>query len=59
MQHTISFLEEIDKINDAFPVVLYCTKCDRLRLMKIERGSEKLAHRCTACGTARWRGPDR
>jgi hypothetical protein len=55
MPHTISFSEEIDKINDAFPVVLYCTKCDRLRLMKIERGSDKLAHRCTACGVARQR----
>ena len=53
MPHTISFSEEIDKINDAFPVVLYCTKCDRLQLMKLERGSDKLAHRCTACGTAR------
>jgi hypothetical protein len=55
MPHTISFSEEIDKINDAFPVVLYCAKCDRLRPMKIERGPEKLAHRCTACGAARWR----
>jgi hypothetical protein len=59
MPHTISFLEEIDKINDAFPVVLYCTKCDRLRLMKIERNSDKLAHRCTACGVARARGSGR
>ena len=39
MRRTISFSEEIDKINDVFPVVLYCAKCDRLRLMKIERGS--------------------
>jgi hypothetical protein len=53
MPRTISFSEEIDKINDEFPVVLYCTKCDRLRLMKIERGPDKLAHRCTACGTSR------
>jgi hypothetical protein len=59
MPDTISFSEEIDKINDAFPVVLYCTKCDRLRPMKIERASDKLAHRCTACGTARWRGSGR
>jgi hypothetical protein len=56
MPRTILFSEEIDKINDAFPVVLYCAKCDRLLLMKIERGSEKLAHRCIACGTARRRG---
>jgi hypothetical protein len=53
MRRTVSFWEEIDKINHAFPVVLYCTKCDRLRLMKIKRNSDKLAHRCTACGTAR------
>jgi hypothetical protein len=59
MPHTISFSEEIEKINDASPVVLYCTKCDRLRLMKIERSSDKLAHRCTACGTARGRGSGR
>jgi hypothetical protein len=59
MPHTISFPEEIDKINDAFPVSLYCTKCDRLRLMKIECGSDKLVHRCTACGMPRWRGSDR
>jgi hypothetical protein len=59
MPHTISFSKEIDKINDAFPVVLYCTKCDSLRPMKIERASDKLAHRCTACGTARWRGSGR
>jgi hypothetical protein len=43
MPHTISFSEEIDKINEAFPVVLYCAKCDRLRQMKIERGSDELA----------------
>jgi hypothetical protein len=55
MPHTISFLDEIDKINDAFPVLLYCGKCNRLRLMKIEHSSDKLAHRCTACGKARWR----
>jgi hypothetical protein len=55
MPHTISFSEEIDKINDAFPVVLYCANCDHLRLMKIERGSDKFAHRCTACGAARCR----
>jgi hypothetical protein len=59
MPHTISFSEEIDKINHAFPVVLYCAKCDRLRLIKIERKSDKLAHRCTACGRARRRGFDR
>jgi hypothetical protein len=59
MPRVISFSEEIDKINDAFPVVLYCAKCDRLRLMRIERGADKLAHRCTACGTARWRGSGR
>jgi len=59
MPHTISFSKEIDKINDAFPVVLYCTKCDSLRPIKIERASDKLAHRCTACGTARWRGSGR
>jgi len=59
MPHTISFLEEIDKINDAFPVVLHCTKCDRLRPMKIDRSSNKLAHKCTACGTARRRGSGR
>jgi hypothetical protein len=59
MPHSISFSEEIEKINDAFPVVLYCTKCDRLRLMKIERGSDKLAHRCTACGMARRRRSSR
>jgi hypothetical protein len=59
MPRTISFSEEIDKINDVFPVVLFCAKCDRLRLMKIERGSDKLAHRCTACGTSRWRGSSR
>jgi hypothetical protein len=53
MPRTISFSEEIDKINDAFPVMLYCANCDRLRLMKIERGSDKFAHRCTACGAAR------
>jgi hypothetical protein len=53
MPHTISFSEEIDKINDAFPVVLHCAKCDRLRSMKIDRSSDKLAQRCTACGTAR------
>ena len=40
MPRTISFSEEIDKINDAFPVVLYCAKCDRLRLMKLERSSD-------------------
>jgi hypothetical protein len=56
MPRTISFSEEIDKINRAFPVVLYCAKCDRLRLMKIERNADKLAHRCTACGRARRRG---
>lgn len=59
MSHTISFSEEIDKINDAFPVALHCTKCGRLRPMKIDGGSEKLAHRCTACGTVRWRGSGR
>jgi hypothetical protein len=55
MPLTISFSEEIDKLNDALPVVLYCTKCDCLRLMRIERGSDKFAHRCTACGVARQR----
>jgi hypothetical protein len=59
MPRTISFSEEIDRINDAFPVMLYCMKCDDLRPMKIERGSDKLAHRCTACGAARWRGSRR
>jgi hypothetical protein len=56
MPRTISFTEEIDKINDAFPAVLHCMKCDRPRLMKIERGADRLVHRCTACGTARSRG---
>jgi hypothetical protein len=55
MLHTISFLEEIDKINDAFPAVLHCAKCDCTRTMKIERGTGKLVHRCTVCGTARHR----
>jgi hypothetical protein len=59
MSQNISFSEEIDKINHAFPVALYCTKCDRQRLMKIESKSDKFAHRCTACGMARQRGPDR
>jgi hypothetical protein len=55
MPHAISFFEELDKINDAFPAVLHCKKCDRARLMKIERGADKLVHRCTACGVARQR----
>jgi len=49
MPRTTSFSEEIDKINRAFPVAHYCAKCDRLRLMKIEREADKLANRCTAC----------
>jgi hypothetical protein len=59
MAHTISFSEEIDKINDAFPVVLYCTKCEHLRLMKIERGQDKFGINAPHVGTARWRGSGR
>jgi hypothetical protein len=55
MLHKISFLEEIDKINDAFPAVLHCAECGCLRTMKIERGTGKLVHQCTVCGTARHR----
>jgi hypothetical protein len=50
-----SFSEELDKINEAFPAVLHCLKCDRPQQMKIERGADKLVHLCAACGMARQR----